>query len=258
MKKPLRILVTLAFLFLLAGCVEINEEIDISESGSGKLTVDMDLSKLIEMIQQYAPKEELEKQFPSQKMDTTIYMKSLVDTSHAIPEEKKKLIRDGNLHVKMDMAAKEFKTNMFFPFTNLDNLQQLYNGMGDGSLGTEKLFKGLTNKNQNASQDTSSGSGFGQFNAIYDFTSKKGLIARKLNPEKWKAFQQSPQLEQFKQSAGMGMEVPYTITIRLPKPVKKIDNPLAKLSEDKKTVTLKYNLMEIFDAPQKFEYSIEY
>jgi hypothetical protein len=56
----------------------------------------------------------------------------------------------------------------------------------------------------------------------------------------------------------MGIEIPYTITLKLPRPVKKSDNPLAILSEDKKTVTIKYNLIEMMDHPQKFEYTIEY
>ena len=56
----------------------------------------------------------------------------------------------------------------------------------------------------------------------------------------------------------MGMEINYTTTITLPRPVKKIDNPLAKLSEDKKTVLLKFNLIDAFVHPENFGYKIEY
>jgi hypothetical protein len=44
----------------------------------------------------------------------------------------------------------------------------------------------------------------------------------------------------------------------LPRPVKKIDNSLAKLSDDKKTVVMKFNLINAFDHPEQFGYSIEY
>jgi hypothetical protein len=30
------------------------------------------------------------------------------------------------------------------------------------------------------------------------------------------------------------------------------------LSEDKKTVTIKYNLVDVFETPEKFEYTIAY
>jgi len=55
-----------------------------------------------------------------------------------------------------------------------------------------------------------------------------------------------------------GVEINYTTTIVLPRPVKKVDNATAKLSDDKKTVTLKFNLIEVFDHPEQFGYKIEY
>jgi hypothetical protein len=54
------------------------------------------------------------------------------------------------------------------------------------------------------------------------------------------------------------MEILYTTTIKLPRPVKSSDNPLIKVSEDKKTVTMHYNLLELLDNPEKFSYTLEY
>jgi hypothetical protein len=56
----------------------------------------------------------------------------------------------------------------------------------------------------------------------------------------------------------MGMDINYTTTLTLPRPVKKISNPLAKQSDDKMTVTMKYNLIDVFDHPAQFEYTVEY
>ena len=65
-------------------------------------------------------------------------------------------------------------------------------------------------------------------------------------------------MAQMKQLSGSGMEVLYTTTIKLPRAAKKTDNPLIKLSEDKKTVTMKYNMLELLENPEKFAYTIEY
>lgn len=97
-----------------------------------------------------------------------------------------------------------------------------------------------------------------QFNSIYDFQSRDGMISRKVNAEKWKALQESQEFAQMKQATAMGIEIPYSLTVNLPRPVKKIDNALSKLSDDKKTVTIKYNLIEVFEHPEKFEYTIAY
>jgi hypothetical protein len=97
-----------------------------------------------------------------------------------------------------------------------------------------------------------------QFNAIYDFQCHEGMMSRKLNAEKWKALQQSPQFAQMKEAGNAGITIPYTLTIVVPKPVKKVDNSLAKLFPDRKKVIIQYNLIEVFEHPEKFEYTIDY
>ena len=129
--------------------------------------------------------------------------------------------------------------------------------MNNQSLGFTQLFKGMTGKSE-AEDSSQNMPDMNQFNAIYDFQSHDGLISRKLNDQKWKALQQSPQFSQMKQAGSMGISIPYTLTINLPRPVKKVDNSLAKLSADRKQVVMQYNLIEVFDHPEKFEYSIDY
>lgn len=249
--KILKFILPLAVVFCFAGCLDINENVDVKKDGSGQLTMDMDMSQMIEMLQNYMGKEELAKK-GMQKMDTTIYMKDIVDTLSSLSAEKKSLLRPGKVHIKLDMDAKVFTTHMQFPFTSQENLQKLYIVMSDGSLGNAKLFGGLGGGDQAGSPDIN------QFNGIYDFTSKDGLMVKKVNEEKWKALKEDPQMAQVKQAAQMGMEINYTTTIVLPRAVKTVDNPLAKLSEDKKTVVMKFNLIDVFENPKQFNYRIEY
>jgi len=259
--KWIKFLLPAVLLMSLAGCFEIDEQIDIKSNGSGQLTVNTNMSQLLEMMQTYIGKDEMEKQLPKKTMDTTLLMKDVVDTAKNLTPEKKALIRDGRIHMKLNMEEKVFKADMHFPFSSLNNLQQLYTSMNDGSLGTANLFKGLASgKGENADSAANNGNvpDMNQFNAIYDFQSKDGLISRKVNSEKWKTLQESPEFAQMKQATSMGIEVPYTLTVNLPRPVKKIDNALSKLSDDKKTVTIKYNLIEVFEHPEKFEYTIAY
>jgi hypothetical protein len=61
-----------------------------------------------------------------------------------------------------------------------------------------------------------------------------------------------------KDAGSMGISIPYTLTINVPRPVKKVDNILAKLFPDRKKVIIQYNLIEVFDHPEKFEYTIVY
>ena len=256
--KSIKRLIPLLILVFLVGCFEIQEDIDVKSNGSGQMTVNMDMSQLLEMMQNYLGKEEMEKQMPQKSMDTTILMKDLVDTSKTIPADKKALLRNGKLHMMLNMTDKVLKTDLHFPFNNLNDLQKIYMSLNDGTLNTTSLFKGITGGKGDSADNSNATPDMSQFNSIYDFQSKDGLISRKLNAERWKSFQDNPQFGQMKDVGNMGIEMPYTLTVKLPRPVKKVDNALAKLSDDKKTVTIKYNLTEVFQNPEKFEYTISY
>ena len=251
--KFLKFILPAVLAFGFAGCLDITESVDIRTDGSGQLTMDMDMSQMIDLLQTYMGKDEMAKKGMG-KMDTTILLKDIVDTSTSLSEEKKAILRPGRVHIKMDMDAKIFTVHSMFPFTSMQNLQKLYAVMNDGSLGNAKLFGGLGG-------DSAGGGTPGdmsEFNSIFDFTCKDGYLSKKLNKEKFEALKNDPQLAQMKQASQMGLEINYTSTLTLPRPVKKADNPLAKLSDDKKTVTMKFNLIDVFDHPDQFEYTVEY
>jgi hypothetical protein len=183
-------------------------------------------------------------------------MKDVLDGVGSLPADKKAVLSTGSVHIKLDTTAKVFTTHMTFPFSSQENLQKLYTTLGDGSLGTAQLFKNLGGDDAGGAAGASPD--INQFNGIYDFTCHDGLITKKVNQDRWTTLQNNPQLAQIKQAGQMGIEINYTTTIVLPRPVKKIDNAIAKLSDDKKTVVMKFNLIDAFDHPEKFGYSIEY
>ena len=258
--KKLKSFFTLAGLLLLTGCFEINEDIDVKADGKGVYSIHNDMSQILQAMSSYMGKDEMEKQMPSRNIDTTVMMKSLLDTAKNISAENKALVKDGTVHLLLNMDKKEFKSDIVIPFKNLSDLQKLYNAMNSQSLGFTQFFKGMAGK-PDSTLGSSNDSGMpdmNQFNAIYDFVSHDGLISRKLNAERWKALQQSPQFAQMKEAGSMGISIPYTLTIAVPRPVKKVDNELAKLFPDRKKVVMQYNLVEVFDHPEKFEYTIVY
>jgi len=240
-----------ALAFSFAGCLDIDERLDVNKDGSGQLAMDIDMSQMVDILQQYMGKEELQKK-GLQKMDTTILMKDVIDSSK-LSADKKAILRPGRVHIKLDMDAKVFTIHSMFPFKNQADLEKLYTLQNDGStLGNAHLFGNLGG-------DSAGGPGdINQFNGIFDFKCRDGLLSKKLNKEKFDALKNDPQMAEIKQATQMGIEINYTSTLSLPRPVKKIDNPLLKLSDDKKTVTMKFNLIDVFDHPGQFEYTVEY
>ena len=186
--QRLKYILTVASMVLLAGCFEINEDIDVKPNGSGVYAIHTDMSQLLQAMQSYLGKDEMDKQMPSRNIDTTVMMKTLLDTAKNISAENKALTKDGSVHLLLNMEQKEFKSDIVIPFKSLSDLQKLYNSMNNQSLGFTQLFKGMAGKPDSASSgNDNSMPDMNQFNAIYDFESHDGLLSRKLNPEKWKA-----------------------------------------------------------------------
>lgn len=258
-----------AVLVMLVSCYEVNEEIVLNDNGSGTYVTKMDMGALLEMMQTMGGQEELGKQGLDRPIDTLIRLKEIMEGAGDLSAEQKKLYREGS--VKLQMNAKEnlFKTDVFFPFESHEQLAQLMAGSASGPMAgvLQKAFSGQESGEDEqsdgevASDEAAPAVGhdtpLDQLNSVFDVTVTKGAIRRKLNKTRYDAMMDQPEIAQAKQMAGM-VEIQYTTTIKLPRPVKKADNALVKLSPDKKTVTIQYNLMDIFDQPEKFAYSIEY
>lgn len=242
---------------MIVGCYEITEEIVISKKGSGTYVTRMDMSPMIQLMQSMAGEEELSKNGLDKNLDTVIHLRDVMDTIKDISDEERRLMNDGSMKLRVNIKESIFKADIDFPFKNLDDLQMLMSGVGTSGMGAafKKAFAGPDSTQSGAAvQDQ----GLDQINNVFDVTVNKHIIQRKLNQEKYNALMAKPEMEQAKMMIGNGFEILYTTIIRLPNPVKKFDSPFIKLSDDKKTVTIKYDMMKIFESPEKFSYSIEY
>jgi len=60
--KKMKMLLAFAGLFLLGGCFEINEDIDIKSDGKGIYSIHSDMSQLLQVMETYLGKEEMDLQ----------------------------------------------------------------------------------------------------------------------------------------------------------------------------------------------------
>jgi len=256
------VLVTFCFLATL-GCYEVNEEIAINENGSGVFNTKMDMSQLIELMQTFAGEEKMSEEGLDRVIDTVVNFKTLIDSAKEMTAEQKELMKDGKMHMQLNVKEKLFKMDLNIPYKNFASLQKLLSGGGVTGNVMSEMMKGVFGKNKDNNADSSAepqmfGGGMDDLTGFYDVTVNKNVISKKVNAEKFKALTEKPEMAQIKQMSGSGMEILYTTTIRLPRPVKNSDNALFKLSDDKKTITMKYNMLEMLETPEKFSYTIEY
>lgn len=262
--KLLKYVLVLVLLGFLASCYEVNEEIVINEDGSGTYLTKMDMSQLIDMMQTFAGEEELTKEGLDKAIDTTLRMKDLLDSAKDVTPEQKALMAGGTMKMQMNIKEKLFKMDLHFPYSNPGNLQKLMEGQGNSGAGFTDMFKEFFGGDKKAPADTTKiideakEPDMEDIAGIYEVTVRNGLISKKTNPVKYKALMARPEMEQVKKMAASGMEILYTTTIKLPRPVKNANNSIIKLSEDKKTVTMRYNLLDMLETPDKYAYTLEY
>jgi hypothetical protein len=248
----------------LASCYEVNEEIVINEDGSGTYVTKMDMSQLIDLMQSFAGEEELTKEGLDRVIDTTFLLKDMMDSADNVTPEQKALVAAGTMKMQMNIKDKLFKVDMNLPYSGFGNLQKLMAGQGNSGAGLTDIFRQAFGGGKKPQRDTTQiidearEPDMEDIASIYDVTVKNGFIGKKVNAEKYKALAARPEMAQMEQISKSGMEILYTTTIKLPRPVKKADNPLIKLSDDKKTVTMRYNLLELLKTPEKFAYTLEY
>ncbi|MBO9634185.1 MAG: hypothetical protein J7578_13800, partial [Chitinophagaceae bacterium] len=94
--------------------------------------------------------------------------------------------------------------------------------------------------------------------SIYKVTLNNGLFKKEVDTARYKQLMARKEANDIKQMADQGMEMIYSANFKLPRPVKHSSNPLLKVSDDKRTVTLRYNLLDIINDPAKYSFTIEY
>ena len=258
MKKVLYFFIA-SFTLMFTACIDTEEKTVINENGSGDFSIAMDMGKMIAALKQMGQGDK-----KMGKKDTVIYFKSFVDTSTSLTAPEKEMLRDGKLSMKIDEDNDEMKIVLENPFKKLEQLAYLKENLpkmmekikpvdktpGDSPFGGEAMGGngGSQSLKVNPVQD------------LYKFSSTPTSMSYKLI-NKEKALEQiasDPNMASIKQMGSMMGDMMYTTIIILPRPATKVEGTNAKLSVDKKTLTVKANITEVLDKPELLEYLVEF
>ena len=80
----------------------------------------------------------------------------------------------------------------------------------------------------------------------------------KTTMEKLADLKNSEQFKEAGQMEDMMQSITFSSTFNLPKAAKNISGEKLKLSDDKKTATINYTLLDVIKSPSSLEYKIEY
>ena len=244
-------------------CIQIEEEVELNNDGSGQINVKTDMGKLFEMVKTFASEEDLQKDNLAKSMDTLINLKDFIDTASNISAENKALLRDGVMKVKMNLKENLFNLDLKYPFRNASDANKLYSAINENGM-MENALKGLNPNGSQAgagsdpSMPAASGPGLEKFGSVYDISISKNEYKRTLNRARYDSLINDPKLQESKGMMAMMGDMAMNLTVKLPRKAKSVSNPKATLSDDKRTVTLKNDLTVALDSPENMEIIIKY
>ncbi|CAN5475885.1 hypothetical protein BH11BAC2_BH11BAC2_17810 [soil metagenome] len=285
MKKHFPRYYLFAFVLLFfTSCFDITEEFTVNDDGAGSYSMKLDMYKMVEMLAGMGGKDadmSQNKEFNEIK-DTTVFFKNDIDTAYNLTPEEKALFRDGNAHVKMHLAEKEMYFNFNFPFKKSADLQEVYDKAPKAmahikmdlkddkeEMDTSEKGKKKSKKNKDEEMEdlikpgidpnkmaTGPTNDAAKLNAYFKIQTGKGFFEKTVNEAELKNYL-ATDTTLLKMMPMMSSVYVYTI-VHLPRPAKTVSHPYAKLSEDRKTVTLKFPFSDYSERPEVLNFRIEY
>ncbi len=253
--KKLYLIVCFIGCLLLVGCLEVEEKTTFSTATAGDYSVTIDMGNILSQLKAFGAAEKLGEM---QIKDTTAYFRDILGKDTVLTQQEKDLLQNGFLQMKVSKEQEEMKAVMSAPFKNISQLTLIRNALfkmlasstKGGVPGMENLPKGAGNLSM---LDLNS---FG-----FLLKTEKGTISNAIvNSESLRSnVQENEALQQFKQLAPlMGSSITYTNVYTFQTPVKDFKGVNGTISDDKRTVIIKNDIMDIFEKPEAFEYSISY
>lgn len=246
-------IVLLIVLVVIGSSCTFTENIYINEDGTGKFSLEMDGSSLMAMM----PKDSLKME---KAVDSVISFKKVFeekkDSIAKLPLEKQQRIKKlENFSMRIAMLPKEEKF-LFSLLSDFKSVADLQDAMG--TMKELQELKGKNNKpdDKNPMSAISAGS-FGENNSslsyTYDgkkFTRKATILKKEIDEKENDSTNQSLKMI-FASSS-------YIVKYHFPKPVKKVSNPTAQYSEDRKTITIEYPFKEYLESPEKLNFDVDF
>ncbi|HRP57420.1 hypothetical protein [Agriterribacter sp.] len=264
MTKKIYLIASLLFFVFLTSCLDTEEKIVINKNNSGIYTITLDMSKMLQLMDQFGQANKDDAKIPANK-DSTVYFKPFVDTSTALTAKEKEMFRDGSLRMQVDEAEKELIIVLNFPFKNIGDLPQLkssYLSVID-KLGVSNKLKdpGGSGPAETMPADiTKDKNILSPARDAFAFAAVPGKLSNTLvNKDLFTSKVQNDSSMQMLQQMSMMMgDMNYKTIIVLPKKVKKYKGNQTILSDDKKTLTFLTTLSDMLNRPETAEYSVEY
>jgi hypothetical protein len=247
---PVIFLVMICF----TSCVDVEEHYDFKADGSCKVAYTFDMSKAVAVLMNLmSDSVRATPQFSAVKDTTLNFYSALPDSiQQKMTLNEINLAKSSNLWVQMNMPKNLFKVSIYHQAKNAADLQYyLQNISKIESRSDLKVARNSSGVRTLDAQELLSGQDY------YTYEVTPHRFYRIIDKAKFNAFLKKTQ-STFAMAKAMLIETPYKVILNFAKPVKKVSNPKALLSADRKHVTLQTTMDEIIKNPSVMNLKIDF
>lgn len=248
-----------SFLFLVmfcfTSCVDIEEHYDFKADGSCNVVYGFDMGRAVSVLRNLITDSVKETpQFGMIKDTTLNFYTALPDsTQQKLNADEVNMAKSSSLSIKMDLKKSVMKVSINHQAKNYADLQYYLQHISKISMSSQ--LNKVTKNNKQVSGFDAQQLVAGQDYYSYEVTPHK--FYRIIDKAKFNAFLKKTS-STFAMAKAMLIDMPYKVVLNFSKPVKKVNNPRAILSADRKRVTLITDMDDIIKNPSLMNLKIDF
>jgi len=239
----------------LSSCVDIEEKYDFKPDGSCNVIYGFDMSRAVSVLMNLMTDSvKSTPQFSIVKDTTLNFYSALPDsTQQKMTVEEADMAKSSNLSVKMDLPKNIMKVSVNHHAKNTADLQYYLQHLSKISMSSQ--LNGVTKTDKNPKGFDAQQLLAGEDYYLYEITPHK--FYRVIDKTKFNAFLKKT-ASTFAMAKAMLIDMPYKVVLNFAKPIKKVNNPKAIVSADRKRVTLITNMDDVIKNPSVMNLKIDY
>lgn len=242
-------------LFCCSSCVDVEERYDFKPDGSCNVAYGFDMSRAISVLMNLMTDSLKETPQFSLAKDTTLNLYSAMpdSTQLKMTTDEVNMAKGSDLGIKMDLKQNIMKVTINHYAKNTADLEYYLKHLSKISMDSQ--LKTVTKTEKQGKAFDMQPMLAGQDYYIYEITPHK--FYRIIDKDKFNAFLKKTS-SAFSMAKALLIDMPYKVVLNFTKPVKKINNPKAVLSADRKHVTLETTMDDVMKNPSLMNLKIDF
>ena len=242
-------------LLCLSSCVDIEEHYDFKPDGSCNVLYSFDMSSAVSVLMNLMSDSIKETPQFSLVKDTTLnFYTALPDsTQQKMTLEEANMAKSSSLMVKMNLKKNIMKVGINHVAKNSADLEYYLKHLSKISMNSQ--LNSVTKNDKHVGGFDAEQLVAGEDYYSYEITPHK--FYRVIDKTKFSAFLKKTQ-SAFAMAKAMLIDMPYKVVLNFAKPVKKVNNPKAIVSADRKRVTLITNMDDVIKNPSLMNLKIDF